>query len=1044
MKNLYIKPVLFVLSYYAIVFNVYAQQVIEENELYPDSLLHAQPQFFLNDNFLPPDIAPEVSSPNAAAMLNFTNNPIDMASGLLSLSVPIYTIELPGLSFPVSLSYYSGGVKVEEVSSDVGMGWSLQAGGAIIQQVKGKQDFDDSYLRPVSNYLMFNPNEYFMNYPDYWWTKSNLENCLDFEPDHFSYSLLGKSGKLLYDENGGLIPYPFEELLFTYNTARDADGNRYYFNAGDGASLHNLCSKPLAPNMCMENETTTNSWLLTSIVTKNHDTVEIEYETLNYSYISGINELKYELITKGQGCEIPSQYLYEICLNTTSVGTSRIKKISSSRGHVVEFIYQNTQRLDLPGTNALSEIRVSLQGEHIKTAKLTQGYITGANSSIPNHQAPLYTTRRLRLDKVVINDQETYEFSYNPGLPGRINFSQDFYGYFTGRQASTLLPTQVWPTPFSGNNRAVNPATCSIGLMNKVTYPTGGYSTFTYGTTLYGGAQIKKIMKYSNQGQVAASTSYEYLGTVGSRGLNETSFVQQKMSRQDHIDLGVQGIECDYVILTSSVSDIHAIWPRFFKNTRVEEVREGDQDAGKSIFHFSTFQDIENLPHQSILRADISAWSGLPTKTEHFKKEGSAFLKVSEEITHYRSHGEPVTSIAQFESSSKQKINKVVKVNMLEPEMEATWLTPFYPAKFEFVFYNYFSTVLKPVKKISRIFAPSGVEFHEVEKTYVYNEVNGFLEEEIIKDGNNDLLKNTYRYPYHFSDAIYNEMRTNRLLSTPIMVLTWRNELAIGGKMDSYKKLLRGGKWHYVLHERFEYATPNASAFVIPTTKPDANVSNWIKTVTDVDIDLYGNIIRFTERGLINAFRYDYNGLFPIFHSRNSTSNLVAFTSFESNDKGGWSYTSNPILRTDAAAGNYVYSLTGSNPISRSISAGSQPYIVDFWVKSTSGNRTLQVNGENIHVGTQWQFIQRTFHQNGLYSISGSGLLIDNVRAYPKSAQVTGYTYRPSEGLTSAETENGDVLRYGYDEMKRLKWVKNVFNETLQWYDYRFNVSTSF
>lgn len=60
---------------------------------------------------------------------------------LLSISEKQYsqTIEEP-VNLPISLSYHGSGFKVSEVSSSVGLGWTLNAGGIITRSVRVRPD----------------------------------------------------------------------------------------------------------------------------------------------------------------------------------------------------------------------------------------------------------------------------------------------------------------------------------------------------------------------------------------------------------------------------------------------------------------------------------------------------------------------------------------------------------------------------------------------------------------------------------------------------------------------------------------------------------------------------------------------------------------------------------------------------------------------------------------------------------------------------------------------------------------------------------------
>ncbi|MEO1519118.1 MAG: hypothetical protein AAFV95_29400, partial [Bacteroidota bacterium] len=78
-----------------------------------------------------PSLSVMPPSPSAAGLAKYTDFPISYTSGTPQISVPIYTLSGRGIQVPISLSYHSGGVKVDELSSCVGLNWSLNAGGSV-------------------------------------------------------------------------------------------------------------------------------------------------------------------------------------------------------------------------------------------------------------------------------------------------------------------------------------------------------------------------------------------------------------------------------------------------------------------------------------------------------------------------------------------------------------------------------------------------------------------------------------------------------------------------------------------------------------------------------------------------------------------------------------------------------------------------------------------------------------------------------------------------------------------------------------------------
>src|ERR1700722_16892788 len=69
-------------------------------------------------NVLPP-------SPNAAALMKFTDVPVSPYTGTADVSVPLYDIKIKGMDVPVSLNYHTGGIRLKEEAGWVGLGWAL-------------------------------------------------------------------------------------------------------------------------------------------------------------------------------------------------------------------------------------------------------------------------------------------------------------------------------------------------------------------------------------------------------------------------------------------------------------------------------------------------------------------------------------------------------------------------------------------------------------------------------------------------------------------------------------------------------------------------------------------------------------------------------------------------------------------------------------------------------------------------------------------------------------------------------------------------------
>lgn len=79
-------------------------------------------------------------SPTSAALAKYIDNPVSFYTGTPDISIPLFEIIETDFKLPIGLSYHAGGVKVDELSSNIGLGWTLNAGGLITRAVKGLPD----------------------------------------------------------------------------------------------------------------------------------------------------------------------------------------------------------------------------------------------------------------------------------------------------------------------------------------------------------------------------------------------------------------------------------------------------------------------------------------------------------------------------------------------------------------------------------------------------------------------------------------------------------------------------------------------------------------------------------------------------------------------------------------------------------------------------------------------------------------------------------------------------------------------------------------
>ena len=64
-------------------------------------------------------------SPQAASLGKYGDIPVNLATGRINYQIPLYMIKEGDIELPISLSYNSNGLLVNDVSGNVGIGWSI-------------------------------------------------------------------------------------------------------------------------------------------------------------------------------------------------------------------------------------------------------------------------------------------------------------------------------------------------------------------------------------------------------------------------------------------------------------------------------------------------------------------------------------------------------------------------------------------------------------------------------------------------------------------------------------------------------------------------------------------------------------------------------------------------------------------------------------------------------------------------------------------------------------------------------------------------------
>ncbi|MFD2162256.1 RHS repeat domain-containing protein [Paradesertivirga mongoliensis] len=487
-----------------------------------------------------PDQAPP--SPSTMMFQKYGDYPVSYYTGIPDIKVPIYTIQEGDITVPIYLSFHASGLNLDERQGNVGPGWTLHTGGMVSRTINGVADehFGNFVIPDWSK--DYHPNDYRnykYRYQDMYDDYNNYYS--DHELDVYSYNFLGKSGKFIpyahfLQDPDGLQPYdPFklkEDDVWIKSIGHmvDENGVEYFFGGNAATEMQDFTAGPLGWQY-----SAASTWHLTQILSSRQPGRAISY-TYQNGWLYPFQESRKWVMDDFYNDEYDPygapHFLMSGILPHSHTGerfplTNRYnrhytvfpQRISFSSGYLLFFLnsFKYLERIEIYDNKNQLLRKVELLGGNFSTTE---------DSGRPFR----------RLDAVVFKDansieQERYSFTYhNAGQA--VTWGKDLWGFYNGRSwtgdYTVPIPnlTQLWTINLDGsfspiyfhpdlNYRQVNAWSAQTYMLQRITYPTGGFTDFDYegnagnGKT-YGGLRIKDIRSYAKDGHLAKHKTYTY------------------------------------------------------------------------------------------------------------------------------------------------------------------------------------------------------------------------------------------------------------------------------------------------------------------------------------------------------------------------------------------------------------------------------------------------------------------------------------------------------------------------------------------------------
>lgn len=372
--------------------------------------------------------------------------------------------------------------------------------------------------------------------------------------------------------------------------------------------------------------------------------------------------------------------------------------------------------------------------------------------------------------------------------------------------------------------------------------------------------------------------------------------------------------------------------------------------------------------------------------------------------------------------------------------------------------FGYYTGRIELDSTYERVFNLSDAsKYTETVTAYQYN--NGSTNYDVNQittvqsNGNTNYKQIKYNSDFLNTGTVLDNLYNNNIFSVPVSTYTTvtpknsSNLSLLNENVTEFTQSTNGDiKPYRTLEQRF--AQP-ANAYSLYQGPGNANNPSY-KQTQKLTYDANSNLIGMQDEGNhVVTNIYDYNDKYVVASAINAdpVADHCAYTSFENTVGGGWTLNGvNTIGSASAITGSkdFVLLSGGGNSLSAGPINTTKSYIVSFWATSggaTVSNGTLVKSSPTINGFTYYEY--NIPQGNSSVTIScTANTTIDELRLYPQDARMRTITYDPLIGKTSECDENNRITYYEYDNLGRLRFVKDENKQVVKMYEYN-NVSAA-
>ncbi|MCE1154683.1 MAG: hypothetical protein LWW91_00940 [Bacteroidales bacterium] len=500
-------------------------------------------------------------TPQTAEFMKQGAYPVSLYTGKINISIPLYHYKDPDFDIPISISYSSDGFQPGKHSGFVGHDWILNAGGCITREIYNLPD----EVKKTTQYEVNFPNGFLiqsrinqLNKNDVYNFTDNagminteggfslidgagFTNNYDYMPDMFTFNFNGNSGNFIIGNDGnvriisdqsfkidlsgitGYVPITkkYTTLENTENSQEiseiiltDLKGYRFYFGGTIDAVEYNIAvatgeNGENAPSGLTEQTTPSIiAWHLTKIIAPNGREV-------NYEYTSPLNGMG-----NGMGVNDP---LWMFKKHITNVEINQTLENGQSYSHSTYRFRQSATKSVILNKIKIEDVNFTLSlNKSIEAKKL---YHSGVDFC--NHNYQLDEIRAEINDTLISQCRLTYDL-----IGGNANWARRFLKdviLFDGGKYS-----------FSYNDNGTFPSTDELilgtiddfgywkannflGMIQSVSYPTGGRSEFTFEPHNYGLRRVYRLFNNHLKHEIESPSLATKIGGVRIKNIKNFS-----------------------------------------------------------------------------------------------------------------------------------------------------------------------------------------------------------------------------------------------------------------------------------------------------------------------------------------------------------------------------------------------------------------------------------------------------------------------------------------------------------------------------------------